>query len=89
MILTARLIARMRRYWKIDDCLKQMLLEQLGAEPYPHEYTEQDIHEQSRKMIMQYNRNHTRTAINRLEPGIAEDSDTQTNQEAIFSKTTT
>ncbi len=84
MILTARMIEDMRRYEKIDDCLKQMLLEQLGTEPYPHSYTEQDIHEQSRKMIMQYNRNHTQTAINRLEPYITEESNTQTNQEEIF-----
>ena len=49
MILTASMITHMRRYWKIDDSLSRMLLEQLGTEPYPHEYTEQDIHEQAER----------------------------------------
>ena len=59
MTLTAKIIDQMRLYWNIDEHLEKMLLEQLGSEPYPHTYTEQDLHEQSRKMIMQYNRNHT------------------------------
>jgi len=58
MTLTPKIIDQMRLYWNIDDHLEKMLLEQLGNEPYPHVYTEQDIHEQSRKMIIQYNRNH-------------------------------
>ena len=33
----------------------ETLLERLGSEPYPHTYTEQDLHEQSRKMIIRYN----------------------------------
>ena len=49
----------MRLSWCVDEHLEKMLLERLGSEPYPHVYTEQDLHEQSRKMIMQYNRNHT------------------------------
>jgi hypothetical protein len=53
------MIDQMRRYSSIDEHLEKMLLERLGSEPYPHTYTEQDLHEQSRKMIMQYNRNHT------------------------------
>ena len=55
MILTKKMINQMRRYSRIDETLKQMLLDQLGTEPYPHVYTEQDIYEQSRKMIMRYN----------------------------------
>ena len=51
MTLTPKMIDQMRPYWNID--------ERLGSEPYPHTYTEQDLHEQSRKMIMLYNRNHT------------------------------
>ena len=51
MILTPDMIDHMRRYWRIDARLERMLLEQLGTEPYPHSYTEQDIHEQSRKNI--------------------------------------
>ena len=59
MILTPKMIAEMRRYRKIDEHLEKILLERLGSEPYPHVYTEQDLYEQSRKMIMQYNQNHT------------------------------
>ncbi len=55
MILTPVMIDQMRPYWPIDARLERMLLKQLGAEPYPHSYTEQDIHEQSRKMIIRYN----------------------------------
>ena len=55
MILTPDMIDHMRRYWRIDAHLERMLLNQLETEPYPHSYTEQDIHEQSRKMISRYN----------------------------------
>jgi len=55
MILTPKMINDMRRYWPIDKRLERMLLKQLGAEPFPHVYTEQDIYEQSRKMILRYN----------------------------------
>jgi len=55
MILTPEMIDEMRQYWRIDECLEQMLLKQLGTEPCPHVYTEQDIYEQSRKMILRYN----------------------------------
>jgi hypothetical protein len=55
MILTPEMIDDMRQYWRIDECLERMLLNQLGTEPYPHVYTEQDIYEQSRKMILRYN----------------------------------
>jgi len=61
MILTPVIINQMRRYWPIDARLERMLLEQLGAEPYPHSYTEEDIHEQSRKMIDRYNESSTAT----------------------------
>ena len=59
MTLTPKIINQMRLYWNIDEHLEKMLLEQLGSEPYPHVYTEQDLYEQSRKMIMQYNQNQT------------------------------
>ncbi len=55
MILTPKMIREMRRYSRIDECLEQILLKQLGTDPYPHMYTEQDIYEQSRKMIQRYN----------------------------------
>jgi hypothetical protein len=68
MILTPVIIDQMRRYMPIDARLERMLLKQLGKEPYPHSYTEQDIHEQSRKMINRYNEGSaaTKTASKRL-----------------------
>ena len=82
MILTPEIIADMRRYQRIDICLEQMLLKQLGTEPYPHVYTEQDIHEQSRKMIIRYNEGLAPTTA-----GIVSDtttlSKTRRDQEAI------
>lgn len=70
MILTPVMIDQMRRYWLIDARLERMLLKQLGAEPYPHSYTEQDIYEQSRKMIIRYNESSaaTQTASKRVWP---------------------
>ena len=59
MTLTPKMIDQMRLSWNIDECLEKTLLERLGSEPYPHTYTEQDLYEQSRKMIMHYNRNHS------------------------------
>jgi hypothetical protein len=57
MILTRKMITQMRRYSRIDETLEEMLLDQLGTEPYPHVYTEQDIYEQARKIILRYNEN--------------------------------
>jgi hypothetical protein len=34
--------------------LEQILLDRLGREPEPGEYSEQDLHEQARKIVMQY-----------------------------------
>jgi hypothetical protein len=34
--------------------LEQILLDRLGQEPSLDEYSEQDLHEQSRKIVMQY-----------------------------------
>ena len=71
MILTPRMIDRMRLYSSIDEHLEKLLLRQLGTEPYPHVYTEQDLHEQSRKIIEQYNENLATTSKRRIEPGVA------------------
>ena len=82
MILTPNEIEQMRRYWHIDETLEQMLLEQLGTEPYPQIYTEQDIHEQSRKMIMRYNGNRATTRSG-IYPSIDNGLKTQINKEVI------
>ena len=39
---------------KFTEELEQILLDRLGIEPSPHEYSEQDLHEQARKIVMQY-----------------------------------
>ncbi len=82
MILTPDMIDQMRRYQRIDARLERMLLEQLGTEPYPHSYTEQDIHEQSRKMIMRYNESLAATP-SRIESNTTNPK-TRRDQEAIF-----
>jgi hypothetical protein len=80
MILTPAVIAEMRQYWRIDERLEQMLLEQLGTEPYPHIYTEQDVHEQSRKMIIRYNGSRAATE-NGIELRIANTPKTRRDEE--------
>lgn len=76
MTLTPNMIRKMRRYWRIDEQLEQMLLKQLGSEPYPYLYTEQDLHEQSRKMIMRYNE--SLAATNSLiGPGVAQHTESR------------
>ncbi len=82
MILTPEMIADMRRYQRIDICLEQMLLKQLGTEPYPHVYTEQDIHEQSRKMIIRYNEG-LAAPIAGIESDASTMSNTRRDQEVI------
>jgi len=61
MIATPKLIQEVRennRRVKINDELEALILEQLGSEPYPYTYSEQDIHEQMRKIIRDYNVSH-------------------------------
>jgi hypothetical protein len=46
----------------IDRELEALILQEYGTEPYPYTYTEQDLHEQIRKLILQYNHEHTHAA---------------------------
>ena len=55
MIITSQMIANMRSRWKIDTNLEALPLKRLGTEPVPYTYTEQDLHEQARKIVLQYN----------------------------------
>ncbi len=34
--------------------LEQLIYDRLGTEPEPYHYTEQDLHEQARKLVMKY-----------------------------------
>ena len=57
MTITRRQIQRMRTHARmhIDAELEEMILAEYGVEPDPYEYTEQDLHEQIRKMVNRYN----------------------------------
>lgn len=56
MTLTRNMIKSLGSHGEppIDRKLEARLLQQFGNEPCPHEYTEQDLHEQVRKFIMHY-----------------------------------
>jgi len=43
-----------RRCVPFPEELKKILLETYGKEPFPHTWSEQDIHEGARKIIRQY-----------------------------------
>ncbi len=51
MIHNLRADARMH----IDQDLEAVILQRFGTEPYPYTYTEQDLYEQIRKLVMRYN----------------------------------
>jgi hypothetical protein len=60
MVATAKMIQDLRTYGrkKINSELEALILEQLGSEPYPYTYSEQDIYEQMRKIIQTYHETH-------------------------------
>jgi len=57
MILTNRFLNEMFRMWgdRIDKPLEEYLLATYEEEPFPYEWSEQDLYEQIRKLILQYN----------------------------------
>jgi hypothetical protein len=57
MTATPRMIRELRQQGRmpIDPDLEALILQEYGSEPYPYTYTEQDLHEQIRKLILQYN----------------------------------
>ena len=60
MTITRKQIDQMRVECRIriDAALEELILAQYGGEPEPYEYTEQDLHEQIRKVIDRYNEDH-------------------------------
>jgi hypothetical protein len=60
MTITRKKIDEMRTHGRlrIDADLEEMILAEYGIEPEPYGYTEQDLHEQIRKLVYQYNRDH-------------------------------
>lgn len=59
MIITEEYIRKLEEYhrFRFSKELKNVLINQLGEEPCPHEYSEQDIWEQARKIIQSYRGN--------------------------------
>lgn len=57
MTLTRKMIDSLRFPWRmdIDNELEAQLLKRFRNEPYPNEYSEQDLFEQVRKYVMSYN----------------------------------
>ena len=76
MTITAKMIDEMRLYGNtsIDENLEALLLQQYGTEPFPHTYTEQDLHEQTRKFIAQYNRDHAAVSTNLSDAAVTQPS---------------
>ncbi|MDY7026840.1 MAG: hypothetical protein SVR04_00940 [Spirochaetota bacterium] len=60
MVVTSEMIQDLRIHArkKINGELETLILDQLGSEPYPYTYSEQDIYEQMRKIIRDYNVSH-------------------------------
>jgi hypothetical protein len=57
MTLTQKMIDSLRFPGRmdIDGELETLLLRRFGTEPFPYEYSEQDLHEQVRKYVSIYN----------------------------------
>lgn len=57
MTLTITFLNEMFRIWgdHVDKPLEQYLLAMYEEEPFPYEWSEQDLYEQIRKLILQYN----------------------------------
>lgn len=53
MNITEEVIRQLEEYhrFRFTEELKKALINQLGEEPYPHEYSEQDIWEQASRII--------------------------------------
>ena len=56
MVVNSTYIQRLRTQgrYHISQELEEILLDRLGTEPEPYEYTEQDLAEQARKIINRY-----------------------------------
>jgi hypothetical protein len=57
MTLTISFLNEMFRIWgdRIDKPLEECLLATYEEEPFPYEWSEQDLYEQIRKLMLQYN----------------------------------
>lgn len=59
MIITEEYIRQLEEYHRFcfSEDLKKALINQLGEEPCPNEYSEEDIWELARKIIQSHRRN--------------------------------
>jgi hypothetical protein len=57
MTLTIRFLNEMFRLWGvcIDKQLEEYLLATYEAEPFPYEWTKQDLYKEIHRLILQYN----------------------------------
>jgi CO dehydrogenase/acetyl-CoA synthase beta subunit len=62
MIVTKKYIRQLEEYYRFifPKDLKEELINQLGEDFYPMGYTEQDLWEQTRKIIQEYRNNNQR-----------------------------
>lgn len=60
MKATPRFVRRLREETRlsIDQDLEALILKRFGTEPYTHTYTEQDLFEPVRKLVIDYNGEH-------------------------------
>ena len=60
MTVTRRMIRSLpeQSRMSIDKDLEALILKKYGTEPYPYTYTEQDLYEQIRKLVMRYHEEH-------------------------------
>ena len=57
MIMTKAILARLRNgcRWRVSTKLAGYLLDELGTEPYPYEFSEQDLLENAGRLVTAYN----------------------------------
>ncbi len=69
MTLTIKFLNEMFRIWgdNIDKPFEEYLLATYEEEPFPYEWSEQDLYEQIRKLILQYNQGKLDVTIPSLE----------------------
>ena len=84
MTITRKEIDRMRVHgrMRIDTKLELLILERYSVESDGPEYTEQDLYEQIRKLVNEYNREHP-------DPKLADSRESRTRRDAEPQKPTT
>lgn len=60
MVITKKYIQNLEEYYRFSfpNELKDELISRFGEEPTPYEYSDHDLWEQSRKIVLSYCREH-------------------------------